>query len=126
MSKLFSNRRSVGNLADQAALSSLLDPNQDDSLDSCATNMPPTRQLRGRAKSSLIDYQSRTWLSAAAENQGSRQPTRKLVKDLNGSRPSTSLELSDSEIPKDKGMLRRSLAKLKSLYRRDRDRDRDK
>ncbi|KAK3990292.1 hypothetical protein QBC44DRAFT_65570 [Cladorrhinum sp. PSN332] len=121
MSKLFRNRRSVGNLADQTAFSSLLDPDHDDGLDSGAADMPPPRQLRGRAKSSLVDYQPRSWLSAAENRGGSRPPTRKLVKDMNGCRPSSSLELSDSEIPTGKGMLRRSIAKLKGLYRRDKD-----
>jgi hypothetical protein len=101
----------------------LLDPSHDDSFDSGAADIPQPRRLRGRSKSSpgLADYQSRNWLSAV-EDQSPRPPTRKLVKEMNGVRPSSSLELSEtSEIQKDKGLLRRSIARLKSLYRRERD-----
>jgi hypothetical protein len=38
---------------------------------------------------------------------------------MNGSgRPSFSLELSDSDAEKDKGIVRRQLARIKELYRR--------
>jgi hypothetical protein len=47
-------------------------------------------------------------------------PTRKLVKDMNGSgRPSFSLELSDTDAEKEKSIVRRQIAKLKELYRRE-------
>jgi hypothetical protein len=40
---------------------------------------------------------------------------------MNGSgRPSFSLELSDSEAEKEKGLVRRQIARLKELYRRER------
>ncbi|KAK4102981.1 hypothetical protein N658DRAFT_331048 [Parathielavia hyrcaniae] len=70
------------------------------------------------------EYHSRWWL-VAAENRPSwtadRPPARKLIKDMNGSgRPSFSLELSDSDAEKEKGIVRRQLARLKELYRRDR------
>ncbi|KAK4466629.1 hypothetical protein QBC42DRAFT_61948 [Cladorrhinum samala] len=122
MSKLFRNRRSTGNLIDHAGFSSLLDPNTDNELEPAAAVSSPPRQLRGRSKSSLLDHHSRSWLSAAENQASARPPTRKLVKDMNGScRPSSSLEISESERQKDKGILRRQIARLKGLYRRDKD-----
>ena len=66
---------------------------------------------------------SRSWL-AVAENRssgaGERQPTRKLVKEQNGSgRPSFSHELTgDNYEEKEKGLVRRQIARLKGLYQR--------
>ena len=77
----------------------------------------------GRSNSSpQVLMAARHW-SAAAEGRPSwtceRPPTRKLVKDPNGSgRPSFSLELSDSDAEKDKSLMRRQIDRLKELYRR--------
>lgn len=70
------------------------------------------------------DYQSRPWLTAVEGRSswtGERPATRKLVKDMNGSgRPSFSLELSDSDAEKEKGIVTRQIARLlKELYRRE-------
>ena len=66
---------------------------------------------------------SRPWLSTAESRTswtGERPPTRKLVKDPNGSgRPSMSIELSDSDGEKEKGIMKRGFEKLRDLYRRD-------
>ncbi|KAK4192506.1 hypothetical protein QBC35DRAFT_447349 [Podospora australis] len=96
-----------------SAFSSLLDRSNHDFEPASS----PPRQLRSRAKSSLLDYHSKPWL-AVVENQ-ERAPARKLVKDMNGSRPSFSTSLSDSDGAKEKGLLRRQIAKLKSFYRRE-------
>lgn len=74
-------------------------------------------------RASPVEYNSRSWL-AVVENRpswtGERPPTRKLVKDMNGSsRPASSVELSDSDAGKEKGVVRRQLSKLKLLYRRE-------
>jgi hypothetical protein len=74
-------------------------------------------------RASPVEYHSKSWL-AVVENRpswtGERPPTRKLVKDMNGSdRRSSSLELSDSDAEKEKGVIRRQLSKLKLLYRRE-------
>ncbi|KAK0655812.1 hypothetical protein B0T16DRAFT_384621 [Cercophora newfieldiana] len=65
---------------------------------------------------------SKSWLAAAESRPswtGERPPARKLVKEQNGSgRPSFSLELSDSDVEKEKGIVRRQIARLKGLYRR--------
>jgi hypothetical protein len=55
-----------------------------------------------------------------SSRSGDRAPARKLVKDMNGSRPSSSLELSGSDAEKEKSTLRRQIARLKELYRRER------
>lgn len=65
----------------------------------------------------------RSWFAAVETRQswtGERQPTRKLVKEQHSGsgRPSFSLELSDSEVNKDKGLMRRQIARLRELYRR--------
>ncbi len=66
---------------------------------------------------------SRPWLSTAEGRPswaGERPPTRKLVKDPNGSaRPSMSIELSDSDGEKDKGIVKRGFERLRGLYRRE-------
>lgn len=66
---------------------------------------------------------TRPWLSTAESRTswtGERPPTRKLVKDPNGSgRPSMSIELSDSDGEKEKGIVKRGFEKLRDLYRRD-------
>ncbi|KAH8885710.1 hypothetical protein GQ53DRAFT_659286 [Thozetella sp. PMI_491] len=96
---------------------------------------PPAAQLQGhrhrRAKSSPAPAAwasaefaaSRPWLSTAEGRPswtGERPPTRKLVKDPNGSaRPSMSIELSDSDGEKDKGLVQRGIARLRGLYRKD-------
>jgi hypothetical protein len=113
MSKFFRSRHSPKPTLDQSAYSSLLDPG-------VSVTQQPSQQHRDRA--SPLDYHSRSWL-AVVENRaswtGERPPTRKLVKDMNGSRPSSSLELSDTDAEKEKGIVRRQLARLKELYRRD-------
>ena len=93
---------------------------------------PRRRQQHRRAKSSptpagwAAGYEfsaSRPWLSTAESRTswtGERPPTRKLTKDPNGSgRPSMSIELSDSDGEKDKGIVKRGFEKLRDLYRRD-------
>ncbi|KAK4042503.1 hypothetical protein C8A01DRAFT_33444 [Parachaetomium inaequale] len=115
MSKLFRRRHSAPRpLLDPSAYSSLLDP-------SISAQDQPGGHSRGRT--SPADYHSRPWLAAAEVRpswNGERPPTRKLVKDMNGSgRPSFSLELSDSDNEKDKGVVRRQLARLRELYRRE-------
>ncbi|GAB1311682.1 hypothetical protein MFIFM68171_01892 [Madurella fahalii] len=116
MSRLFRSRHSTAKLAQDhhSAYSSLLD------------SAAPTQQEpsgRTRSKSSLGDHFSRPWLTAAESRSswtGDRLPTRKLVKDMNGSgRPSFSLELSDTNAEKEKGIVRRQIARLKELYRRE-------
>ncbi|KAK0729965.1 hypothetical protein B0H67DRAFT_638523 [Lasiosphaeris hirsuta] len=94
---------------------------------------PPTLaplwlQPRRRGKSSSWPYEanaamaSRPWLGAAEGRPswtGERPPTRKLVKDPGSAgRPSFSLELSDSDGEKDKGIVRRQITRLKGLYYR--------
>ena len=55
---------------------------------------------------------------------GERPPTRKLVKDMNGSgRPSSSIELSGGNVEEKRGIVRRQIAKLKGLYRKKSDDD---
>jgi hypothetical protein len=116
MSKLFRSRHAPPKQQpdDCCAYSSLLDP-------ATSEEHEPGQQLRYRA--SPADYHSRSWLGAAERRPSwtaERPPTRKLVKDMNGSgRPSFSLELSDSDAEKDKGIVRRQLARLKELYRRE-------
>ncbi|KAK4181426.1 hypothetical protein QBC36DRAFT_98005 [Triangularia setosa] len=123
MAKMFRHRRSMGKLTEHPSMySSLLDPSFEHSSDAVASSSShnsPSRPLRGRAKSSLLDYHSRNWTSAA-ENQGEKPPTRKLVKEMNGSgRPSFSQSLSDSDGEKEKGLMRRQIDRLKSFYKRD-------
>ncbi|KAK0737556.1 hypothetical protein B0T21DRAFT_410996 [Apiosordaria backusii] len=120
---MFRHRRSMGKLTEHPSMySSLLDPSSEHSSDVIAlpsSPNSPSRPLRGRAKSSLVDYQSRNWISAV-ENQGEKPPARKLVKDMNGSgRPYFSQSLSDSDGEKEKGLMRRQIARLKSFYKRD-------
>ncbi|KAK4659915.1 hypothetical protein QC762_114545 [Podospora pseudocomata] len=123
MAKMFRHRRSMGKLTEHPSMySSLLDPSSEHSSDGAASPSSPNssnRPLRGRAKSSLLDYQSRNWISAV-EHQGEKPPPRKLVKDMNGSgRPSFSQSLSDSDGEKEKGLMRRQIARLKSFYKRE-------
>ncbi|KAK4235872.1 serine hydrolase-like protein [Achaetomium macrosporum] len=98
MSKLFRSRH-CSPKPPQDAYSSLLDP-----------ECPAWEQSgpRGRGQSSASDYPPRRWLFVAESRPswaGERPPTRKLVKDMNGSgRPSFSLELSDSDAEKEKGI----------------------
>ncbi|AEO65296.1 uncharacterized protein THITE_2169934, partial [Thermothielavioides terrestris NRRL 8126] len=106
MSRLFRSRQSSSD-ALQDACWSLLD-----------ADIPPPQQSsrRGRGLSAGGDCPPRPW-RAAAESRPSwtteRPPPRKLVKDMNGSgRPSFSLELSDSEAEKEKGLVRRQIARL--------------
>lgn len=114
MSRLFRSRSSTKPLQD--AYWSLLEPD---------TEIPVRRPSgrRGAGQAAAGDYPARPWL-AAAENRpswaGDRPPTRKLVKDMNGSgRPSFSLELSNSEPEQERGLVRRQIARLKELYRRE-------
>jgi len=115
MSNLFRSRRSSPKpLPDSSAYSSLLDP---------GVSVMQQPSQRHRDGTSAAEYHSRSWL-AVVENRsswtGERPPTRKLVKDMNGSgRPSFSLDLSDSDGEKEKGIVRRQLARLKVLYKRE-------
>ncbi|KAK1758641.1 hypothetical protein QBC47DRAFT_358472 [Echria macrotheca] len=106
---------------------SLLNPDYDseEAADNDARGMDPARRpsLHRRLRSLPHDANamaSRSWLAVAESRpSGERPPPRKLVKDQNGSgRPSFSLELSDSDAEKDKGLVRRQIARLKGLYRR--------
>lgn len=111
MSKLFQSRQSNPEpLGDHHSPYSALLEQQDG------------RQSRDK-QPSPGDYSSRPWLGVAERRMswpGERPPTRKLVKEMNGSgRPSFSLELSDSDGEKEKGIVQRQIAKLKALYRRD-------
>lgn len=115
MSKFFGNRHSSPRL-DQSAFLLLLDPS-----DISAVHERPTG---GRTSTPLADshHATKLWLAAVEGRPswiGERPPTRKLVKDMNGSgRPSFSLELSDSDTAeKDKGVVRRQLSRLRLLYR---------
>jgi hypothetical protein len=115
MSKIFRRRHSNPRLLlDQSAYSSLLDP-------SISAQEQPGGHSRGRT--TPADYQTRPWLAAAESRPswtGERPPTRKLVKDMNGSsRPSFSLEISNSDTEKERGVVRRQLARLMELYRRE-------
>jgi hypothetical protein len=86
-----------------------------------AQHRRPARHLRLKSlpQDAMV---SRSWLAAAESRPswtGERPPARKLVKEQNGSgRPSFSLELSESDVEKDKGIVRRQIARLKELYRR--------
>ncbi|KAK3336665.1 hypothetical protein B0T19DRAFT_46287 [Cercophora scortea] len=94
--------------------SALLLDDDDDADDSAAIS----GQHR-RARSSLRWSHGFTAYRLSTEGSAERPPTRKLVKDPNGSgRPSFSFELSDSDTEKDKGLVRRQIARLKELYRR--------
>ncbi|KAL2131623.1 hypothetical protein VTI74DRAFT_4807 [Chaetomium olivicolor] len=114
MSKLFRSRHSAPKPLQEShsAYSSLLDPT--------TAQEGASQQLTGRAPPS--EYSSKTWLTAA-ENRPSwtaeRPPTRKLVKDMNGYRPSFSFELSDSDAEKEKGIVRRQISRLKGLYKKE-------
>ena len=117
MSNLFRSRRSPPlprPLPDHSAYSSLLDPG-------VSATQPPGQRHRDR--SSAAEYHARSWLAVVETRPswtGERPPTRKLVKDMNGSgRPSFSLDLSDSDAEKEKGIVRRQLARLKVLYKRE-------
>ena len=139
MSRLFSNSRSATGPAPHhldpdhnSAYLSLLDhdhdPDNDPDHDPKADGSGPVQQrrpARHRRLKSLPQeaMASRSWLTAAESRPswtGERPPARKLVKEnQNGSgRPSFSLELSDSEVDKEKGIVRRQIARLKELYRR--------
>ncbi len=116
MSNLFRSRRATPPpLPDHSAYSSLLDPG-------VSATQPPGGQ-RHRDRSSAGEHHARSWLAVVEHRPswtGERPPTRKLVKDMNGSgRPSFSLDLSDSGDDKEKGLVRRQLARLKVLYRRE-------
>ncbi|KAK4200626.1 hypothetical protein QBC40DRAFT_253929 [Triangularia verruculosa] len=120
---MFKHRRSMGKLTEHPSMySSLLDPSSEHSSDAIhppSAPCSPDRPLRGRTKSSLVDYQSRNWISAI-ENSGEKPPTRKLVKEMNGSgRPSFSQSLPDSDGEKEKGLVRRQIARLKSFYKKE-------
>ncbi|KAK3694814.1 hypothetical protein B0T22DRAFT_437864 [Podospora appendiculata] len=94
--------------------SSLLLDDDDD-----ADDVPAVSGQHRRPRSSLRWSHGFTTYRLSTEGAGERPPTRKLVKDPNGSgRPSFSLELSDSDTEKDKGLVRRQIARLKELYRR--------
>jgi hypothetical protein len=77
---------------------------------------------RQQANDRTGESSSKSWLGAAKMQPswtGERPPTRKLVKDMNGSgRPSSSIELSGGSGEEKKGILRRQIAKLKGLYRK--------
>ncbi|KAK3363332.1 hypothetical protein B0T25DRAFT_562354 [Lasiosphaeria hispida] len=141
MSRLFARSRSSSGPAPQhtqhEAYLSLLDPDDaahDGSSDAAngvtaaVDQMTATlRQQHRRGKSSSWPYEanamaSRPWLGAAEGRPswtGERPPTRKLVKGPGSAgRPSFSLELSDSDGEKDKGIVRRQIARLKGLYSR--------
>ncbi|KAK4108773.1 hypothetical protein N656DRAFT_783739 [Canariomyces notabilis] len=117
MSRLFRSQRSrpLPSQDHHSAYLSLLEP-------PASTQQQPSS---GRAwhRPSPSDHLSRPWLTAAESRRsstGERVPTRKLVKDMNGSgRPSFSLELSDTDAEKEKSIVRRQIAKLKELYRRE-------
>jgi hypothetical protein len=113
MPKLFRSRHSTVKPL-QDAYSSLLDPDAPQ-----PQSQLPTRRSRGYSLAG--DLSTRAWFAAAEGRpswSGDRPPTRKLVKDMNGSgRPSFSLELSDnSDAEKEKGLVRRHIARLKELY----------
>jgi hypothetical protein len=97
-----------------SAYSSLLDP---------VSPLPQHRRTKS-SLSGLRRQQDPSWpwlLNAAAGSRtsGERPPARKLVKDPGGSaRPSFSLELSDSDAEKEKGIFGRGFDRLKELYRR--------
>ncbi|KAL0474359.1 hypothetical protein QR685DRAFT_549150 [Neurospora intermedia] len=107
-----------------SAYSSLLDPmvRAMEPPEHRRTKSTPSGWMQGFATSGQ-DVSHRTWLSAAerrSSSTGERPPPRKLVKDPNGSgRPSFSVELSDSDGEKKKGVLRRQLIRLRSFYRRE-------
>jgi hypothetical protein len=113
-----------------SAYLSLLDRDESEhGRDECVTTGGPEpaqqrRPARHRRLKSLPQdpMASRSWLAAAESRPswtGERPPARKLVKEQNGSgRPSFSLELSESDVEKDKGIVRRQIARLKELYRR--------
>ncbi|KAK4151327.1 serine hydrolase-like protein [Chaetomidium leptoderma] len=97
MSKLFRSQHAGSKpLLDHSAYSSLLDP-----------AVSAYQQPRGRTPPA--EYQSRPWLAVAESRPswtGERPPTRKLVKEMNGSgRPSFSREISDSDAEKEKGII---------------------
>ncbi|KAL2150319.1 hypothetical protein VTH82DRAFT_7995 [Thermothelomyces myriococcoides] len=113
MAKIFQGRHpSPKPPFDQSAYLSLLDP-------AASVLEQPYEQSRGR----IADPTSRSWIAAAESRScwaGERPPTRKLVKDMNGSGPpSSALELSDSDGDREKGIVRRQLSKLKEFYRRE-------
>ena len=107
-----------------SAYSSLLDPmmRATEPPEHRRTKSTPGAWMQGLATSGQ-DIPQRTWLSTAERRPswtGERPPPRKLVKDPNGSgRPSFSVELSDSDGEKEKGVLRRQLTRLRSFYRRE-------
>ncbi|KAL2158412.1 hypothetical protein VTH06DRAFT_4460 [Thermothelomyces fergusii] len=113
MAKFFRGRHSAHKPSfDQSAYLSLLDP---------AASVQ--EELCEQSKGKITDPPSRPWMAAAEGRSswaGERPPTRKLVKEMNGSGPpSSSFELSDSDADKEKGIVRRQLSKLKGLYRRE-------
>ncbi|CCC10310.1 hypothetical protein SMACR_02886 [Sordaria macrospora] len=118
------NRDSSDNHHD-SAYSSLLDPmvRAMEPPEHRRTKSTPGAWIQGFATSGQQDISHRTWLSTAERRPswtGERPPPRKLVKDPNGSgRPSFSVELSDSNGEKEKGVLRRQLTRLRSFYRRE-------
>lgn len=108
-----------------SAYSSLLDPmmRATEPPEHRRTKSTPSAWMQGFATSGQQDISHRAWLSTAERRPswtGERPPPRKLVKDPNGSgRPSFSVELSDSDGEKEKGVLRRQLTRLRSFYRRE-------
>jgi hypothetical protein len=143
MSRLFSRNRSSSGSAPHevdhdpnSAYLSLLDPDHDHEnghghehesgavASASVQRRPSTRHRRLRSLPQEA-MSSRSWLAAATESRsswtGERPPGgRKLVKEnQNGTgRPSFSLELSDSDVEKEKGIVRRQIARLKEFYRR--------
>ena len=120
------NRDSSENHHHDSAYSSLLDPmmRATEPPEHRRTKSTPGAWMQGFATSGQQqDISHRAWLSAAERRPswtGERPPPRKLVKDPNGSgRPSFSVELSDSDGEREKGVLRRQLSRLRSFYRRE-------
>ena len=135
MSRLFNRNRSSSGSAPQQTQHhddhnpylSLLEPDHDyDSGADMPVQATPIlrRSSHKRNKSFTHDLMaSRSWLAVAenrASGAGDRPPTRKLVKEQNGSgRPSFSHELTgDNYEEKEKGLVRRQIARLKGLYQR--------
>lgn len=135
MSRLFNRSRSSSGSTPQQTQHhddhnpylSLLEPDHDydSDVDMPAQATPILRRPSHRRNKSVPHEgtASRSWL-AVVENRssgtGERPPTRKLVKEQNGSgRPSFSLELTgNNNEEKEKGLVRRQIARLKGLYQR--------
>lgn len=125
MARLFTRSRANTGPApqhDSIGYRSLLNPDCDSDVDGPDATRRPSLHLHHRRLRSLPNeaMASRSWLAVAESRpSGERPPPRKLVKEQNGSgRPSFSLELSDSDAEKERGLVRRQFARLKELYRR--------